>query len=150
MSTIKTNTKKTEKVEEQPRGWSKIIKHVATRVYSDRNYVLIHLTDEQIEELADAPILPEIREGVMLVNISRFCKFGVAGDLVDQDNAGGKGWANVKLRYASYDYKYKGRTGHTEKLELTGINFLTFESFDGLEGLTDGLDELDDDEDLPF
>ena len=145
-------TEKTTPTEEEKRpGWTLILKHVGAKVFAGRSYVLLALNEEQQKQIeAESPVEVEIRDGVMLANISKYAKFAISGDVVDQDAAAGRGWANVKLRYASYDYTYKGKKGHTEKLELLGLRFSTFEAYDELTGLDDDSDDGLGDDELPF
>lgn len=137
--------------EEKAPRWVKVLKHVAVRVFFDQTYVLVKLTDEQMAELdAESPVEIEYRDGVMLLNISRFAKFAVLDEVLDQADCAGKGWANIKIRHAEYDYTYKGKRGHTSKLELIGCRFLTLEKGDALSGLADDDEDPTDLEDLPF
>ena len=154
MAIIKTKVENANTENKKPRAWSVVLKHVPVKLFVRDGYALVGIDDNKAEQLNDAPVDIELRNGVALFTTSKYCRYEITGEEVDESDCAGKGWANIKLRHADYDYHYKGKRGHTSKIELLGVNFLTFEAFEA-SGLSDDLsdagydgDEID--EDLPF
>lgn len=136
---------------EKPRTEVKTVKlkHLAVSLNADRGFALINLDDESREAMEPAGIDLEEQDGVVLINTSKYLRMAISGEEIDEI-ASGKGWANVKLRVADYDWTYKKKTGHTRKWELLGVNFLTWSAYDPLSDLNDDDSDVDDLGDLPF
>ena len=142
-------TKETKAKKSGKAAWTCVLKRVPVKANTRDGYVLIGVDEKTEKVLEGAPIDVVVKDNVILVNTSRYCEYAISGEQVDDDAAGGKGWANVKLKHASYDYSYKGRKGHTDKLEVVAINYVTYEAWGGLGELLDD-DDGSDLGDLPF
>lgn len=124
------------------------LKHVAVSMNAERGFALVNLNDEAREAMEPADIELEEQDGVVLINTSKYLRMAISGEAIDEV-ASGKGWANVKLRVADYDWTYKKKSGHTRKWELIGVNFLTWTVYDPISDLNDDSD-ADDFDGLPF
>ena len=147
---IKTKDKK--KDEKKVATWTAVLKKVPIRVIGSQGYMLVNIEDDDVvKTLEAAPVDVTVQDDVVLFNLSRFCRAAVEGVETDVNQLAVKGYANIKLRLADYDYTYKGKKGHTSKLEVIGMAILKASPIsDSLEDLmTDDDDEVDLD-DLPF
>ena len=153
MAIIKTTKKdKTEK-KTTTKSWTDVLKKVPIRVIGSQGYMLVNVDrPEVVKQLEAAPVDVTVQDGVVLFNLSRFCRAALEGVETDVNTLAVKGYANVKLRLADYDYKYKGKTGHTTKLEVIGMAIIKSTPIsDALEDLMVDEDEADVDlDDLPF
>lgn len=152
MAIIKT-TKKDKTEKKQANSWTDVLKKVPIRVIGSQGYMLINVDrPEIVKQLEAAPIDVTVQDGVVLFNLSRFCRAALEGVETDVNTLAVKGYANVKLRLADYDYTYKGKKGHTSKLEVIGMAIIKSTPIsDALEDLMLDEDEADVDlDDLPF
>lgn len=152
MAIIKT-TKKDKTEKKHTNSWTDVLKKVPIRVIGSQGYMLINVDrPEVVKQLEAAPVDVTVQDGVVLFNLSRFCRAAVEGVETDVNTLAVKGYANVKLRLADYDYTYKGKKGHTSKLEVIGMAIIKSTPIsDALEDLMIDEDEADVDlDDLPF
>lgn len=152
MAIIKT-TKKDKTEKKHTNSWTDVLKKVPIRVIGSQGYMLINVDrPEVVKQLEAAPVDVTVQDGVVLFNLSRFCRAAVEGVETDVNTLAVKGYANVKLRLADYDYTYKGKKGHTSKLEVIGMAIIKSTPIsDALEDLMVDEDEADVDlDDLPF
>lgn len=149
MAIIRTQEDKKAKAD-KPRAWSCVLKRVPVKLFTNDGYALVKLNGEATEKLEGAPVDVELRDDVALFNTSRYTRYEISGEAVEAEDANGSGWANIKLRHAEYDYRFKGKKGHASKLELIGINFVTFSAYASSDKeLEDDGDDMTD-VDLPF
>lgn len=152
MAIIKT-TKKDKTEKKTTNSWTDVLKKVPIRVIGSQGYMLINVDrPEIVKQLEAAPVDVTVQDGVVLFNLSRFCRAALEGVETDVNTLAVKGYANVKLRLADYDYTYKGKKGHTSKLEVIGMAIIKSTPIsDALEDLMVDEDEADVDlDDLPF
>lgn len=127
MATIKPKTEAVEKTKKEP-AWKIVIKPVKV-IYCEA-YCLVVVTEAQLDELrAVAPYeLPKVQEQddgnfCLLFDVGKYTVFGVLGQEIDLDETRVKGVGAVRLRAESYDWTYKGKHGHTDKIGLHSVNF---------------------------
>lgn len=153
MAVIKTTKKEKAQKKTGKKTWTDVLKKVPIRVIGSQGYMLINVDRPEIlKQLEVAPVDVTVQDGVVLFNLSRYCRAAMDGVETDVNTLAVKGYANVKLRLADYDFKYKGKNGHTTKLEVIGMAIIKSTPIsDALEDLMGDEDEgevnLDD---LPF
>lgn len=147
--------KKERNENEGKKAWTGVLSAVPVRLFGADKYALIALDEDAKAVLEGAPIDVTVQDDKAIFNCSKFARCALGNDEVDIFTQSVKGVANVKLRHADFDYKYKGKTGHSSKLEISGIRFIVWEpAADVLKELdfgTEGVDVSDVNlDDLPF
>lgn len=114
-----------------------IIKNRNTFFNREGDYIVVMDIPKDIRaKLAEWCETPETSD--LCFTISKYAKAKVA-EGVDQDtiNQTGTGLASVKLEACEYDWKYKGKEGHTKKWQVIGILHKEPLTSGELEGLED-------------
>lgn len=114
-----------------------IIKNRNTFFNREGGYIVVMDVPQDIRsKLSQWCEIPETSD--QCFTISKYAKAKVA-EGVDQDtiNQTGTGLASVKLEACEYDWKYKGKEGHTKKWQVIGILHKEPLTSGELEGLED-------------
>lgn len=149
---IKIKEKDKTKTPKTMGAWTGVLKHVPVKLIGKNGFALIVVDEGAVDALEAAPVDVVVQDGVTLINLSKYCRCAVDGtEVEDVTEIMRQGIANVKVRHADYDYTYKGKKGHTSKLEVIGIAFIKSQPIDNV--LSELAFDDDDDvniDDLPF
>lgn len=96
------------------------------------DYILAELSDDLAENLEACPCEVSVVDNVVLIARDQYTKCAAPndnGEIAECDwIADATGVAKLLIRYADYDYTYKGKRGHTKTIRLAGISWREVET----------------------